>query len=178
MSTKWTSDQIPDQSGRVAVVTGGNSGLGLETARQLARAGADVVIACRNPDKGAAASAEIKKGVPGARLQVAALDLASLDSVHAFAEWFRTERDGLDLLINNAGVMAPPRRETADGFELQFGTNHLGHFALTALLLGAMDRRDDARVVTISSGAHRMGKIAFDDLQSGGESAKKVPRRH
>jgi NAD(P)-dependent dehydrogenase (short-subunit alcohol dehydrogenase family) len=125
-----------------------------------------VVIACRNPDKGAAASAEIKAGVPDARLQVAALDLASLDSVHAFAEWFRTERDGLDLLINNAGVMAPPRRETADGFELQFGTNHLGHFALTALLLGTMDRRDDARVVTISSGAHRMGKIAFDDLQS------------
>jgi NAD(P)-dependent dehydrogenase (short-subunit alcohol dehydrogenase family) len=147
-------------------VTGGNSGLGLETARQLARAGADVVIACRNPDKGAAASAEIKAGVPDARLQVAALDLASLDSVHAFAEWFRTERDGLDLLINNAGVMAPPRRETADGFELQFGTNHLGHFALTALLLGGMHERDDARIVTISSGAHRMGKIAFDDLQS------------
>ncbi len=166
MSAKWTSDQIPDQSGRVAVVTGGNSGLGLETARQLARAGADVVIACRNPDKGAAASAEIKQGVPGARLQVAALDLASLDSVHAFAEWLRTERDGLDLLINNAGVMAPPRRETADGFELQLGTNHLGHFALTGLLIGAMDGREDARVVTISSGAHRMGKINFDDLQS------------
>ena len=166
MSTKWTADQIPDQSGRVAVVTGGNSGLGLETARQLARAGADVVIACRNPDKGAAAVTDIKAGVPDARLQVAALDLASLDSVRAFAEWLRTERDRLDLLVNNAGVMAPPRRETADGFELQFGTNHLGHFALTALLLGAMEGRPDARVVTISSGAHRMGKINFDDLQS------------
>jgi NAD(P)-dependent dehydrogenase (short-subunit alcohol dehydrogenase family) len=166
MSTKWTSDQIPDQRGRVAVVTGGNSGLGLETARQLARAGADVVIACRSPDKGAAAVSDIKAGVPDARLQVAALDLASLDSVRAFAEWLRTERDGLDLLVNNAGVMAPPRRETADGFELQLGTNHLGHFALTALLIGAMEGRREARVVTISSGAHRMGKINFGDLQS------------
>jgi NAD(P)-dependent dehydrogenase (short-subunit alcohol dehydrogenase family) len=166
MSAKWTSSQIPDQSGRVAVVTGGNSGLGLETARQLTRAGAEVVIACRNPDKGAAAVSEIKAGVPGARLRVAALDLASLESVRAFAEWLRTEREGLDLLVNNAGVMAPPRRETADGFELQFGTNHLGHFALTALLLGAMEGRRDSRVVTISSGAHRMGKINFDDLQS------------
>jgi NAD(P)-dependent dehydrogenase (short-subunit alcohol dehydrogenase family) len=166
MSAKWTSDQIPDQSGRTAVVTGGNSGLGLVTVRELARAGAHVVLACRDTGKGAAATEAIKADLPAARVQVAALDLADLDSVKAFAEWVRTEHDGLDLLINNAGVMAPPRRETADGFELQLGTNHLGHFALTALVIGVMEHRDDARIVTVSSGAHRMGRINFDDLQS------------
>jgi NAD(P)-dependent dehydrogenase (short-subunit alcohol dehydrogenase family) len=166
MSAKWTSDQIPDQSGRTAVVTGGNSGLGLVTVRELARAGAHVVLACRDTGKGAAAAEAIKDDLPAARVQVAALDLAALDSIKAFAEWVRTEHDRFDLLINNAGVMAPPRRETADGFELQLGTNHLGHFALTALLIGAMEHRDDARIVTVSSGAHRMGRIEFDDLQS------------
>ena len=166
MSAKWTSDQMPDQSGRTAVVTGGNSGLGLETTRELARAGARVVLACRDTDKGAAASREIEAGVPSAQVEVAALDLADLASVRAFADRFRSQHGTLDILINNAGVMAPPRRETADGFELQFGTNHLGHFALTALLLGAMDGRQDARVVTVSSGAHRMGRIDFEDLQS------------
>jgi NAD(P)-dependent dehydrogenase (short-subunit alcohol dehydrogenase family) len=166
MSAKWTTDQIPDQTGRAAVVTGGNSGLGLETVRELARRGARVVLACRDTGKGAAALTDIKAGVPSADVQVATLDLASLDSVRAFAEWFRTEHERLDILINNAGVMAPPRRETADGFELQFGTNHLGHFALTALLIGTMQQSDDARVVTVSSGAHRMGRIQFDDLQS------------
>jgi NAD(P)-dependent dehydrogenase (short-subunit alcohol dehydrogenase family) len=155
---KWTADQIPDQSGRTAVVTGANSGLGLVTARELARAGARVVIACRSTEKGEAAKSEMKGAV-----EVEALDLGSLESVRAFAERFQ---GGLDLLINNAGVMAPPRSETADGFELQIGTNHLGHFALTGLLIGAMDGRDDARVVTVTSTAHRMGRIAFDDLQS------------
>jgi NAD(P)-dependent dehydrogenase (short-subunit alcohol dehydrogenase family) len=168
MSAKWTSDQIPDQSGRIAVVTGANSGLGLETARELARAGAHVVIACRNTEKGAAASSDIAATVPNADLDVASLDLASLASIRAFAERFRSEHEGLDLLVNNAGVMAPPRRETADGFELQLGTNHLGHFALTALLIGTMESREDPRVVTVSSGAHRMGRINFDDLQSTG----------
>jgi NAD(P)-dependent dehydrogenase (short-subunit alcohol dehydrogenase family) len=166
MSSKWTADQIPDQSGRTAVVTGGNSGLGLETTRQLARAGARVVLACRDTAKGEAARERIRADVPDGDIEVAALDLASLASVRDFAERIGSQAIGLDLLINNAGVMAPPRRETADGFELQFGTNHLGHFALTAQLLGAMEGRGDGRVVTVSSGAHRMGKINFDDLQS------------
>jgi NAD(P)-dependent dehydrogenase (short-subunit alcohol dehydrogenase family) len=165
VSVKWTSDQMPDQSGRTAVVTGANSGLGLEATRELARSGARVVLACRDTDKGTAALREIEAGMPDAQVEVAALDLASLASVRAFADRFRSEHETLDILINNAGVMAPPRRETADGFELQFGTNHLGHFALTALLLGAMEGREDARVVTVSSGAHRMGRIDFEDLQ-------------
>jgi NAD(P)-dependent dehydrogenase (short-subunit alcohol dehydrogenase family) len=165
MSEKWTEKDIPSQAGRTAVVTGSNSGLGLSTARELARAGAKVVVACRNQHKGRAAVKEIKAAVPGAELELAELDLGSLESVKGFAESFRAAHDGLDLLINNAGVMAPPRRETADGFELQFGTNHLGHFALTGRLIGAMEGRDDARVVTLSSGAHRIGKITFDDLQ-------------
>jgi NAD(P)-dependent dehydrogenase (short-subunit alcohol dehydrogenase family) len=164
---KWTTDRIPDQGGRVAVVTGANSGLGLITARELARKGATVVLACRNPDKGQAALAEIEAAAPGASLELEQLDLASLHSVRGFAERFRSGHDGLDLLINNAGVMATPRRRTADGFELQFGTNHLGHFALTALLIGAMEGREDARVVTLSSSAHWAGRIAFDNL--GGE---------
>jgi NAD(P)-dependent dehydrogenase (short-subunit alcohol dehydrogenase family) len=166
MSEKWTSDQIPDQHGRTAIVTGANSGLGLVTARELARRGARVVLACRNVEKGASAQREILAAVPSADLEVAELDLGSLASVRAFAERFRAEHDGLDLLLNNAGVMAPPRRETEDGFELQFGTNHLGHFALTAQLIDSMQGREDARVVTVSSGAHRMGRIDFDDLQS------------
>ena len=166
MSAKWTSDQIPDQSGRTAVVTGGNSGLGLETTRELARKGAHVVLACRDTAKGAAAATEIRAGIQNANIDVAALDLANLDSVRAFAEWVRGGHETLDILVNNAGVMAPPRRETADGFELQFGTNHLGHFALTGLLIGAMEQSAGARVVTVSSGAHRMGRIQFDDLQS------------
>jgi NAD(P)-dependent dehydrogenase (short-subunit alcohol dehydrogenase family) len=149
------------------VVTGANSGLGLSTARELARAGARVVLACRNLTKGEAARRDIEAAAPGAPLELEELDLSSLDSVRAFAERFRGAHDGLDLLINNAGVMAPPRSETADGFELQFGTNHLGHFALTGLLIGSMEGRGDARVVTLSSAAHKTGRIAFDNL--GGE---------
>ena len=162
---KWTADQIPDQSGRTAVVTGANSGLGLVTARELARRGASVVLACRNTDKGDDAKREIESAVPGAKVEVAALDLSNLESVHAFAEG--PAPGAIDLLVNNAGIMATPRHETADGFELQLGTNHLGHFALTGVLLERLEGRDDARVVTLSSGAHRMGKINFDDL--GGE---------
>jgi NAD(P)-dependent dehydrogenase (short-subunit alcohol dehydrogenase family) len=164
---KWTAERIPDQSGRLAVVTGANSGLGEVTARELARAGARVVLACRNLQKGEAARRAIETAVGGAQLELEELDLASLDSVRAFAERFRGAHGRLDLLINNAGVMATPRRRTADGFELQFGTNHLGHFALTGLLIGTMEGRDDARVVTLSSPAHRTGRIAFDNL--GGE---------
>jgi NAD(P)-dependent dehydrogenase (short-subunit alcohol dehydrogenase family) len=162
-NTKWTSAQIPPQTGRIAVVTGSNSGIGLITARELARAGATVVFACRDTAKAEAAATQIEADLPAAKLEIAELDLGSLESVRSFAG--RYPHDHLDLLINNAGVMAPPRRETADGFELQFGTNHLGHFALTGLLIDRMTGRNDARVVTVSSGAHRMGRMAFDDLQ-------------
>jgi NAD(P)-dependent dehydrogenase (short-subunit alcohol dehydrogenase family) len=165
MSEKWTTADIPDQQGRVAVVTGANSGLGLAAAGALAKAGATVVLACRNTEKGKGAQESIRAESPNAAVELEALDLASLDSVRAFAERFGKAHDGLDLLINNAGVMAPPRRETADGFELQFGTNHLGHFALTGLLLGALEGREDARVVTVSSTAHKFGRIRFDNLQ-------------
>src|SRR5579862_5894210 len=137
MSSTWTSEQIPDQRGRTAIVTGANSGLGLSVARELARHGARVVMACRNLAKGQQALQEIETAVPKAEVELAELDLASLASVETFAMEYRAAHgdDGLDLLINNAGVMAPPRRETADGFELQFGTNVLGHFALTGRLI-------------------------------------------
>jgi len=164
MAEGWTAEDIPDQSGRIAIVTGANSGLGLVTARELARSGARVVLACRNLDKGHEAVDQIRAAVPDAQVQLDELDLASLESVRGFAERFKATHDGLDLLINNAGVMAPPRRRTVDGFELQFGTNHLGHFLLTNLLLDSMEGREDARVVTLSSTAHKMGRISFDNL--------------
>jgi NAD(P)-dependent dehydrogenase (short-subunit alcohol dehydrogenase family) len=163
MANKWSADQIADQTGRTAVVTGANSGLGLVSARELARAGASVVLACRNVRKGDAAAAEIGAAVPGARLEVAELDLSSLASVRRFAD--ALEVGELAVLINNAGIMMPPQQQTADGFELQFGTNHLGHFALTGLLLERLGRAEAARVVTLSSLEHRSGHIHFDDLQ-------------
>jgi NAD(P)-dependent dehydrogenase (short-subunit alcohol dehydrogenase family) len=164
MAGKWTAADIPDQGGRVAVVTGANSGLGLATARELARAGATVVMTSRDTGKGERAAETIRADVPDARLELRALDLADLESVRAFAEALAAEHDGLDLLINNAGVMAPPRRLTKDGFESQIGTNHLGHFALTGLLLRRLLATAAPRVVTVSSGGHRIGKIRFDDL--------------
>jgi NAD(P)-dependent dehydrogenase (short-subunit alcohol dehydrogenase family) len=163
---KWTAEDMPRQDGRTAIVTGANSGLGLATARELARAGARVVLAVRNVARGEEAARAIRAAHPDAALEVEALDLAELASVRDFAARFAAAHDGLDLLINNAGLMAPPRRTTADGFELQLGTNHLGHFALTGLVIEAMSGRADARVVTLSSTAHRMGRIRFDDLQS------------
>jgi NAD(P)-dependent dehydrogenase (short-subunit alcohol dehydrogenase family) len=165
MAAGWTARNIPDQSGRTAVVTGSNSGLGLVTARELARAGASVIVACRNTDKGEQAASSIRSAVPPADVTVRQLDLADLSSVRAFAQRIGAEHDRLDLLVNNAGVMAPPRRLTADGFESQIGTNYLGHFALTGLLLPALLAAAAPRVVTLSSLAHRMGKIRFDDLQ-------------
>jgi NAD(P)-dependent dehydrogenase (short-subunit alcohol dehydrogenase family) len=165
MASKWTTADIPDQSGRIAVVTGSNSGLGTVTARELARAGATVIIACRNTDKGDQAASSIRAAVPAADLEVVRLDLADLSSVREFAQRIGAERERLDLLVNNAGVMAPPRRLTADGFESQLGTNHLGHFALTGLLMPSLLAAQQPRVVTLSSGMHRMGSIRFDDLQ-------------
>ncbi|HWF75508.1 MAG TPA: oxidoreductase [Solirubrobacteraceae bacterium] len=163
MAHKWTAEDIPDQAGRLAVVTGANSGLGLVTARELARAHASVVIACRNRAKGEQALETIRAAVPGAQAEVQEVDLADLASVRAFAARLREAHDRVDLLINNAGIMAPPRRTTVDGFESQLGTNHLGHFALTGLLLPSLLA---ARVVTMTSAAHRIGRINFDDLQS------------
>ena len=163
MAGKWTAKDIPDQSGRLAVVTGANSGLGLVTARELARSGAAVVLAARNTPKGEQAAASINEAVPGADVRVQELDLADLGSVRSFAETLDSDR--LDLLINNAGLMAPPRRLTKDGFESQFGTNHLGHFALTGLLMPRLLAAFEPRVVTVSSTAHRAGQIDFDDLQ-------------
>ena len=132
---KWTAADIPDQSGRLAVVTGANSGLGFFTARELARAGAHVVATARDVARGDEAASRIRESTPEAQIAVERLDLADLGSVRAFAERFADHHDGLDLLVNNAGVMALPRRLTADGFEIHIGTNHLGHFALTGLLL-------------------------------------------
>ena len=161
--SKWTAADIPDQRGRVAVVTGANSGIGLVTARELARAGARVVLASRSTSKGEAAASRIVSAVPGAELDPAVLDLADLDSVRAFAA---SAPPRIDLLINNAGVMAAPHRVSKQGFESQFATNHLGHFALTGLLLSKMLAAPAPRVVTVSSLMHRGGKIDFDDLQS------------
>ena len=158
----WSVADIPDQAGRRAIVTGANSGIGLVAARELARHGAAVVLACRNQAKGEAALAEVRAAAPEGDVTLATLDLADLASVRAFAA---AQTAPLDLLVNNAGLMAPPRRTTKDGFELQLGTNHLGHFALTGLLLDRLRAGDAPRVVTLSSGAHRMGKIAFDNLQ-------------
>ncbi len=167
MPSPWTANQIPTLSGRTAVVTGANSGLGQVTARELARAGASVIIACRNTGKGEDAAAAIRAAIgPDADVAVGRLDLADLASVREFADRVAAEHERLDLLINNAGVMAPPRRLTADGFESQLGTNHLGHFALTGLLLGRLLAAPAPRVVTVSSHMHRLGRIRFDDPQS------------
>jgi NAD(P)-dependent dehydrogenase (short-subunit alcohol dehydrogenase family) len=164
MADRWTAADIPDQGGRTALVTGANSGLGLATARELARAGAAVVLACRAEEKGQGAMRSIRSAVPNADLSVAVLDLADLRSVHAFAEGFVSSGRSLEILVNNAGIMAAPRRLTKDGFESQFGTNHLGHFALTGLLLPALLKAPAPRVVTVSSTLHRGGKMNFDDL--------------
>ncbi|MEO3388871.1 oxidoreductase [Mesorhizobium sp. CAU 1741] len=166
MTTRWTLKDIPPQRGRNAVVTG-TGGLGYEDALALALAGADVIIAGRNPHKGAEAVSRIRQSYSGARVDFEALDLGSLASIAAFAGRIATRRDRIDILINNAGVMAPPKRqETADGLELQFGTNYVGHFALTASLMPLMQRAASPRVVTLSSVAARQGRIDFDDLQS------------
>ncbi len=165
--TNWTTNDIPDQTGRTAVITGANTGLGYETAAALAAAGAHVVLAVRNTDKGQAAADLISRRSPGASVAVQELDLTSLESIRAAAEQLRAAHDSIELLINNAGVMFTPRSTTKDGFELQFGTNHLGHFAFTGLLLDHIVAAPGSRVVTVSSVGHRFARngIRFDDLQ-------------
>jgi NAD(P)-dependent dehydrogenase (short-subunit alcohol dehydrogenase family) len=161
----WGAADIPDQSGRIAVVTGGNSGIGLEAARYLAGRGAHVVLACRDEARAATAAADITQTMAGAKVETLPLDLSSLESIRAAAAEIRARYPRLDLLINNAGVMMTPHQRTADGFELQFGTNHLGHFALTGLVLPSLLPVAGSRVVTISSNGHKVGRIHFDDLQ-------------
>jgi NAD(P)-dependent dehydrogenase (short-subunit alcohol dehydrogenase family) len=166
MSERWTEQSVPDLTGRIAVVTGANTGLGLETARVLAARGAAVVLAVRNLDKGRAAVATIVRAHPGAKVTLLPLDLSSLASVREAAARLRSDCDRIDLLVNNAGVMYTPQSSTADGFELQFGTNHLGHFALTGLVLDRMLAIDRSRVVSVSSVGHRiLSAIDFDDLE-------------
>jgi NAD(P)-dependent dehydrogenase (short-subunit alcohol dehydrogenase family) len=165
MSSSWTVESAPRQYGKTIVITGANSGIGFEAARALAQTGAKIVLACRNTEAANDAAAKIKSEHPNAELEVSALDLASLDSVRHFADRYRASHAKLDVLINNAGVMALPYRKTADGFEMQFGTNHLGHFALTGLLLPVLEKAEEARVVTVSSLMHAVGSLRWDDLQ-------------
>jgi NAD(P)-dependent dehydrogenase (short-subunit alcohol dehydrogenase family) len=160
----WTAADMPDLSGKVIVVTGGNSGIGFEAAKEFARKGAHVVLACRNREKARSAMEDIVAEIPGASIEIMDLDLASLDSVRQFAADFKANHDRLDILVNNAGIMMVPYSETEDGFESQFGINHLGHFALTGLLLEPLLAAPGARVVTISSNAHQRGRMDFNDL--------------
>ena len=163
---KWTANDIPDLSGKTAVVTGANSGLGYETALALARHGASVVMACRDEGRGTEAVERLRTEAPDASVELSLLDLADLTSVRKFAESLAGERNQLDILVNNAGVMAlPERRQTADGFEMQLGTNHFGHYALTGLLLPQLQARPGSRVVSVTSFGHKVGRMNFDDLQ-------------
>jgi NAD(P)-dependent dehydrogenase (short-subunit alcohol dehydrogenase family) len=164
-SGRWTAAGVPDQSGRTAVVTGANSGLGLVTAGALASRGATVVLACRDLARAERAAGQIRAGAPGSSVHVLRLDLASLASVRTAASEIRAAWPRLDLLINNAGVMRPPYQRSADGFELTFATNHLGHFALTGLVLDSLLATPGSRIVTVSSVGHREGVMHFDDLQ-------------
>ncbi|HTU57296.1 MAG TPA: oxidoreductase, partial [Polyangiales bacterium] len=160
---KWKLEDVPDQAGRTAIITGANCGIGFEAARMLARRGARVVLACRNHEKAQAARAQITREQPDAQVEVESLDLSDLASVSSFAARFNATAQRLDVLINNAGVMNPPFSRTAQGFELQFGTNHLGHFALSAQLWPLLMRTTGSRVVTVSSQVAHSGRLDFDD---------------
>ena len=164
MSENWSQKDIPDLTGKVVVITGANSGLGLECSKTLAAKGATVVMTARNTTKGEQARTEILARQPDARLDLMQLDVGDLSSVRDFAEAFKKAYDRLDILLNNAGVMAIPRQETVDGFEQQLGVNHLGHFALTGLLLDVITATPGARIHSVSSSANYMGTIDFDDL--------------
>jgi len=167
MSSAWTAERMPDCTGKTVLVTGANSGLGFEATKTFAASGATVIMACRSTDRGRRAATEIRDGIDdtGATLNVRQCDLASLDSIESFATAVARDYDAIDVLCNNAGVMAIPRQETADGFEKQLGVNHLGHFALTGRLLDlVIGAESESRVVTHASGAHEFGEIDFDDL--------------
>jgi len=164
MQERWTAKDIPDLNGRVAVITGANSGIGLEAARELARNGAEVILASRNQGKADNAVEDIMAEIPRARLKVIPLDLSSLDSIRRFSDEFLAGYNRLDLLLNNAGIMMVPFGKTENGFETQFGTNHLGHFALTGLLIDSLLDTPGSRVVNISSNAHHGGELDFEDL--------------
>ena len=171
--SRWIVEEMSPMEGETVVVTGANSGLGYEATKAFADAGATVVMACRSQERGETAATDIRRSVRGGNLEVRVCDLADLDSVAAFADGVRAEADGIDVLCNNAGVMAIPRQETADGFEMQLGVNHLGHFALTGRLLPALRASEgESRVVTQSSQAHTAGEMEFSDLQSEREYGK------
>ncbi len=167
----WTTDDMPDLSGKVIIVTGANSGIGLEAAKAFARKGAQTVLACRSMEKAAAALTELQAEVPEAKAETMQLDLASLASVRQFADSFKAKYGRLDILVNNAGIMMVPYGTTEDGFERQLGTNHLGHFALTGLLLDLLVNTPESRVVNVSSAAHHRGNMDFDNLMYEGGKA-------
>ncbi len=169
----WNTENIGDQSGKVAIVTGSSSGIGLETARVLANKNAQVIIAVRNLTKGHAAESKIKSQNANANIQVMELDLADLSSVASFSQAFKKQYTQLNYLVNNAGVMVPPKTKTTDGFELQFGTNHLGHFALTGHLVDVLKNTPNSRIINVSSMAHKGAKLNFDDLQWDNREYKK-----
>jgi NAD(P)-dependent dehydrogenase (short-subunit alcohol dehydrogenase family) len=168
VAERWEVDDIPDLTGRVAIVTGANSGIGLETSRELARNGAWLVLACRDSTRGEAAARDIVTGVPGAQVEILPLDLACLDSIRRFTQAFAGHFDRLDLLVNNGGVMVAPYGKTEDGFEQHFGVNHLGHFALTGQLIELVLATPGSRVVTVTSAASRYQSLDFDNLMFAG----------
>ena len=171
---KWTSDNIPDLTGKIIIITGANSGIGFETAKEIARKGAQTILACRSEEKGIEAIQRIQTEVPDAHIKPMTLDLSSLKSVHAFAETFKASYDRLNVLINNAGIMWVPYGKTEDGFENHFGTNHLGHFTLTGLLIGPLLNTTASRVINVSSMAHKSGDIDFTELMcENGKTYKK-----
>jgi len=164
VNNNWTTDDIPDLTGKVIIVTGANSGIGYEAAKEFARKGAQTILACRSVDKAQVASVQIQAEVPNAKVEVMQIDLASQKSIHAFAKVFKSNYDRLDVLVNNAGIMMVRYGTTEDGFEQQFGTNHLGHFALTGLLVDLLKNTPNSRVVNVSSNGHREGYMDFGNL--------------
>lgn len=174
---RWTEKNMPDLTGKIVIVTGANSGIGLEAAKEFARKGADTILACRSMDKANKALADLKRELPDAKVKVMHLDLASLNSVNQFVQAFQREYDRLDVLVNNAGIMMVPLGTTEDGFERQLGTNHLGHFALTGLLMPCLKNSQNARIVNVSSLAHDNGEMDFDDLMYTAEGTEYSPMK-
>jgi NAD(P)-dependent dehydrogenase (short-subunit alcohol dehydrogenase family) len=164
MKREWTNEQIPNLSGKIIIVTGANSGIGYEAAKEFSRKGAKTILACRNMEKARSALVKIKKEVPNSNTEIMKLDVSSLKSIHGFAKEFKSKHKRLDVLLNNAGVMMTPYEKTEDGFELQVGTNHLGHFALTGLLINLLLKTHGSRVVNVSSNGHRFGDVDFDKI--------------